>query len=141
MTTFTAAEIAYITSQPLGRLATVDAACRPHVTPVGVFYDAEAQAIVVGGINMAETKKYRDVRRHPQVAIVIDDLASTNPWTPRGIEVRGRAETHPEGGREVGRRVGASLPFSPAYIRILPRRVLAWGLDGGAFELHARDVA
>ena len=27
----------------------------------------------------------------PTVCIVVDDVASTDPWTARGIEVRGRA--------------------------------------------------
>jgi pyridoxamine 5'-phosphate oxidase family protein len=113
---FTDAEIAYITSQPLGRLATVGPDGRPHVMPVGVFYDPEAEAVV-------------------------DNLAAVDPWTPRGIEIRGDAETHTTGGEEAGRRVSASFPFSPAWIRIRPRRILAWGIDTGSFELTARDVA
>jgi pyridoxamine 5'-phosphate oxidase family protein len=33
------------------------------------------------------------------------------------------------------------MPFDPAYIRISPRRILPMGIDGGPFELSARDVA
>jgi PPOX class F420-dependent enzyme/OxyR family protein len=60
---FTDAEIAYITSQPLGRLATVGPDGRPHVMPVGVFYDPEAEAVVIGGHNLAASRRFRDARR------------------------------------------------------------------------------
>lgn len=143
MSIFTDAEVEYLNGQPIGRLATVGPNGGPHVTPVGVFYDPETQAIVIGGhagSNMAASKKYRDARRRPDVAIVVDDLASVDPWTPRGIEIRGRAETRADGGEEVGRRIGANMPFDAAWIRVRPRRILAWGIDGGPFELSARDV-
>ncbi len=144
MGTFTDAEVGYLNSQPLGRLATIGPDGRPHVTPVGVFYDPETQTIVIGGhagSNMAASKKFRDARRRPDVAFVVDDLASVDPWTPRFVEIRGRAETHTDGGEEVGVRTGASMPFDAAWIRIIPSRIVAMGIDGGAFELNARDVA
>ena len=71
-------------------------------------------SIDVTGRGFARSKKYRDVARAAQAAIVIDDLASTDPWWPRGIEIRGRAETVTE-------------PHE--LIRIHPDRVIAWGLD------------
>jgi pyridoxamine 5'-phosphate oxidase family protein len=58
--TFTANEIKYLRSQPLGRLATVGPGGRPHIVSVGVFYDPETQTIVIGGhagSNMAASKK------------------------------------------------------------------------------------
>jgi pyridoxamine 5'-phosphate oxidase family protein len=144
MSIFTDAEVEYLNSQPIGRIATVGPYGGPHVTPVGVFYDPETQAIVIGGhagSNMAASKKYRDARRQPDVALVVDDLATVDPWTPRGIEIRGRAETYTDGGEEVGRRIGANMPFDAAWIHIHPRRILGWGIDSGSFELSARDVA
>lgn len=143
MSIFTPAEIDYLQSQPLGRLATVGADGRPHVMPVGVFYDPEAQAIVVGSAaDMVASKKFRDARRNPDVAMVVDDLASVEPWTPRGIEIRGRAETFTEGGEELGRRLSAGFPFHAAWIRVNPTRILAWSIDDtGSYELTARDVA
>jgi pyridoxamine 5'-phosphate oxidase family protein len=141
-TTFTDAEVEYLVGQPLGRFATVGPDGRPHVMPVGVFYDPEAQAVVIGGAgDMAGSKKFRDAARHPAVAVVVDDLAAVDPWTPRGIEIRGQAETHTSGGEAVGRRLGAGFPFQPAWIRIRPRRILAWGIDTGSYELTTRDVA
>jgi pyridoxamine 5'-phosphate oxidase family protein len=139
--TFTDTEIEYLQSQPLGRIATVDADGRPHVMPVGVFYDAESQSVVIGATGgMVASKKFRDARRRPDVAVVVDDLAAVDPWTPRGIEIRGRAETYTDGGEAVGERVGATFRFEPAWIRIRPRRILAWGIDNGSFEMSARDV-
>lgn len=142
MSAFTAAEIKYLNAQTLGRIATVGADGAPHVTPVGVFYDPESDAIVVGGGagGMAASKKFRDVRRRPQVAFVVDDVAAVDPWSPRGIEIRGLAEAHVDGGEAVGERVGAPFPFDPAWIRIRPQRVLAWGIDTGSFDQTARDV-
>jgi pyridoxamine 5'-phosphate oxidase family protein len=46
---------------------------------------------------------------------VIDDLASVDPWRPRGVEVRGRAE------------VSAPRPM----IRIHPDRIVSWGIGNG----------
>lgn len=142
MSTFTDTEIAYMNSQPLGRLATVGKDGAPHVMPVGFYYDAEDGSIVIGSAgDMAASKKFRDARRHPEVAIVVDDLASMDPWTPRGLEIRGRAEAATDGGEEVGRKLGAPFPFHPAYLRIRPRRVLAWGLEGSnPYQHNARDV-
>lgn len=144
MSTFTDTEVEYLNSQPLGRIATVGPNGRPHVTPVGIFYDPETQNIVIGGhagSNMAASKKFRDAHHQPDVAVVVDDLAAVDPWTPRGIEIRGSAETHTDGGEEVGKRLDAGFPFNPAWIRIRPRRILTWGIDSGSFELSARDVA
>ncbi|MDA0636561.1 PPOX class F420-dependent oxidoreductase [Nonomuraea sp. MCN248] len=137
-------EIAYLNGQLLGRLATVGPAGRPHLVTVGVFYDPESGCVVIGGhegTGMSESKKFRDAQRHPDVAFIVDDLASVDPWTPRGIEIRGRAETHTTGGAELGLRIGANMPFDPAWIRIRARRIRSWGIDTGPFELSTRDVA
>ena len=141
MSTFTDAEVEYLNSQLLGRLATVGPDGRPHVVPVGVFYDPDTHTIVIGGhagSDMAGSKKFRDAQGHPDVAFIVDDLASVDPWSPRSIEIRGRAETYTDGGEEVGERIGANMPFDPAWIRIRPQRILASGIDND--ELHARDV-
>ncbi|GGS50826.1 PPOX class F420-dependent oxidoreductase [Planobispora rosea] len=143
MSVFTDGEVAYLRSQPLGRLATVGRDGRPAVRPVGVVYDPEAEVIVIGGAagtGMAGSKKFRDARRRPDVAFVIDDIAAVDPWTPRGIEIRGHAETYDEGGEQVGERLDAPFPFDSAWIRIRPRRILSWGIDNGSYEMSARDV-
>ena len=116
MSAFTDLEIEYMAGQRLGRIATVGADGTPHVVPVGWIYNAARDAIDIGGFELERTKKFRDVARTGRVAIVIDDLASTDPWHPRGIEIRGRGE---------------AIPLPTALIRIHPERIVTWGLAAG----------
>lgn len=116
MSTFSAAELDYLAERRLARVATVGRNGTPHVTPVGMWsLNTESDTIDVGGREFATTKKFRDVQHTGRAAIVIDDLASTDPWRPRGVEVRGPAET---------------LPPPHPLIRIHPERVISWGLEG-----------
>lgn len=136
MSVFTPAEIAYLQSQRLGRLATVGADGQPHVVPVGFRYNAEQDAIDIGGHGGFTTrKKYRDVSQNRRVAFVVDDLASTNPWRPRGIEIRGEADILDSGGQEIG------PGFDPEMFRIRPRRIVSWALDDpNRFRSNAHSV-
>src|SRR5919202_1449280 len=113
MSVFTEAELRYLTGgRQLARLATAGADGTPHVVPVAFIYNAARDTIDVGGAELERTKKFRDVARSGRAAIVIDDIASVDPWHPRGIEIRGRAEavTNPR-----------------PLIRIFPERVVSWG--------------
>src|SRR5215210_3898139 len=93
MSVFREAELGYMAGgRQLGRIATVGADGTPHVVPVGWIYNAVQDTIDVGGHELERSKKFRDVARTGRAAIVIDDLASTEPWRPRGIEVRGRGD-------------------------------------------------
>jgi len=49
------------------------------VVPVAWIYNAARDAIDVGGQELAQTKKFRDVARTGRAAIVIDDLAEYRP--------------------------------------------------------------
>ncbi len=132
---FTEAEVGYLEDQPLGRLATVGPDGSPHNVPVGFRYNAGLGTIDIGGRALGVSRKFRDVQREPRVAFVVDDLVSTEPWRPRGIEIRGTAETLAEGGHAMSPYFGAEL------IRIHPTRVISWGVDGATYgPLHARDV-
>ena len=114
MSTLSESERAYLGERRLGRLATVGRDGTPHVTPVGWHYDADTDTIVVSGRNFAASKKFRDVAQSERAAIVVDDLASTEPWRPRGIEVRGRAD---------------AIAEPDPLIRIHLDRVISWGLE------------
>jgi pyridoxamine 5'-phosphate oxidase family protein len=118
-----AALVAYLASQLLGRIATAGADNKPHVVPTSFRYNAELGTIDVGGMHVATTKKYRDVQATGYAAIVIDDLASTDPWTPRFLEIRGRAEAVPDGGAHLG------PGFGEAFIRIYPEKVNTFGIS------------
>lgn len=128
MSAFTDRELEYLTDQRrLARLATVGTDGTPHVVPGGFAYNAELDAIDLGGYDVERTKKFRDVTRNGRAAVVIDDLASTDPFRPRGVEIRGRAE---------------AVDQPDALIRLHPERIVSWGLEGDAFgERHARTVA
>ena len=114
---FTDAELAYLLGERrLGRLATADAAGQPHVVPVGWSYNAELGTVDVSGRRFASTRKYRNAQANPRAAFVVDDLLP--PWRPRCVTVQGLAET-----------VEAS-PGGEALIRIHPRTIVSWGLEG-----------
>lgn len=113
MSNFTPAEIAYLQSQRLGRLATVNEKGDPHVVPVGFRYNAELDTIDIGGHNIVPTKKYREAVRHGRVAFVVDDVLP--PWRARGIEVRGRVQAYPEGGKGDHERFRAGNPSHHAH--------------------------
>jgi pyridoxamine 5'-phosphate oxidase family protein len=124
MSVFTEAERRYLAGgRQLGRIATVGADGTPHVVPVAWIYNAARDTIDVGGRELQGSKKFRDVARTGRAAIVIDDLPTTDPWRPRGIEVRGRGE---------------AIALPTPMIRIHPERIVSWGLDGGR---RSRTVA
>ncbi len=132
MSVFTEAQIAYLESQMLCRLATVDPEGRPHVVPVGYRYNRELETIDIGGHDFAKRKKFRDVNRNPSVALVVDEIVSTDPWRVRGIEIRGEAAVLVTGGEALG------PGFDPEMFRITPRRVIAWGVERDRSAVPAR---
>lgn len=114
MSVFTQAELEYLAGgRQLGRVATVGADGTPHVVPVGWIYNAASDTIDISGSELERSKKFRDVARTGRAAIVIDDLASIDPWRPRAVEVRGRAE---------------AIALPTPLIRIHPERIISWGL-------------
>jgi len=123
MVELTRAQIDYLAGQRLGRIATAGADGKPHVVPTSFRYNAELGTVDVGGMHVATTKKYRDVQANGWAAIVVDDLVSTDPWTPRMLEIRGRAEAVPSGGSALG---GG---FGDAFIRIYPEKVNSFGIE------------
>jgi len=134
MSVFTAAEIEYLSSQRLGRIATVGPDGQPHVVPVSFRHNTDHDTIDIGGHDFAKRKKFRDVQHNPRVAFVVDDLSSVRPWRPRGIEIRGEAEMV-HGGSQIG------PGFDEEMFRIRPSRIIAWGIEGERFAHSARSVA
>jgi pyridoxamine 5'-phosphate oxidase family protein len=136
MSVFTEKETEYLRGQRLARIATVGSDGSPHVVPVGFRLNAEANAIEVGGHGLSRSKKWRDLQADPRIAFVADDLASMTPWTPRGIEIRGRADLIEEGGHE---RFGGG-GWDNVWIRIVPQRIVSWGINGPAFSEEGRSA-
>ena len=123
MTALTAAQIAYLAGHRLGRIATAGADGKPHVVPTSFRYNSDLGTLDIGGHHVATTKKYRDVQARPWAAIVVDDLESTDPWTPRMLEIRGRAEAVATGGADLG------PGFGDSFIRLHPEKVNSFGIE------------
>jgi pyridoxamine 5'-phosphate oxidase family protein len=136
---FTDIEVEYIRSQRLGRLATAQPGGLLQVSPVGFRYNPAIETIDIGGHGMDVSKKFRNVEANGQAAFVIDDVASTDPWHPRFVEIRGWGEAieHP-----IDSGYGERPGIPAAIIRIHPLRILTLGLDPAApgMRITARDV-
>ena len=113
MSAFTPAEIEYLHSQPLMRFATASLTGRPDVAPV--VFELDGDDILTSGFDIGKTVRYGNVKANPRATVVIDDLASTNPWSPRGIKVIGSCmvESHDEGER----------------FRITPEVIISWAIN------------
>jgi pyridoxamine 5'-phosphate oxidase family protein len=122
LTSFTEEEITYLRSQRVARLATVSPDGQPDAAPVGFEFDETY--IYVGGIDPSKTRKFRNVRAgNDKVALIVDDLVSTDPWTPRFMRIYGTAEFVERHG----------IAGSGEYMKITPTISWSWNLDGRPF--------
>ncbi|NUP35148.1 MAG: PPOX class F420-dependent oxidoreductase [Streptomycetaceae bacterium] len=130
---FTPAELEYLRTQRLGRLATAAPDGTLQNNPVGFTVDTALGTIDIAGYAMGASRKFRNVEQTHEVAFVVDDIASVTPWKVRGIEIRGTAEAVREA---APRRPGLSAEI----IRVHPRRILSWGLDPDADGMQRRSI-
>lgn len=120
---FSEKEILYIKSQRLARIATVSAQMQPDVAAVGFEFDGEH--FYVGGREQTKTLKHKNVANgQTNVALVIDDLESSDGWKPRGIKIHGVAEIVERHGQ---------LGFAP-YLKVKPVKYWSWGIERPVFE-------
>ncbi len=131
---FTDGELAYLGSQRLGRLATVQPDGTLQNNPVGFYYNAVLATIDIGGRDMANSQKFKNVARNQRVAFVVDDIASIDPWRVRCLEIRGRAEA-------ITDPTGSAVQFPSAIIRVHPKRIISFGIDPPATSRGKRNVA
>jgi pyridoxamine 5'-phosphate oxidase family protein len=118
---FTDVELRYLADQPVGRLATVQPSGHVQVNPVSFRYNPALGTIDIGGFNFAASRKFRNVADNGNAALVVDDIASTDPWRIRCVEIRGIAETAID---------PAAYPdLDDEVIRIHPKRIIAFGVD------------
>ncbi|HEY3732879.1 MAG TPA: PPOX class F420-dependent oxidoreductase [Streptosporangiaceae bacterium] len=127
--TLSSAEIDYLQSQRLGRLATIQPDGSPQVKPVGFCYNPELGTIDISGFGMSASQKFRNAGRDGRAAFVVDDIASTQPWRVRFLEIRGTAEA-----------VAATGQADGALIRIHPARVLSFGVEEPPGEPHETEI-
>jgi len=126
----TPAEITYLAEQHLGRLATIQPDGSPQVKPVGFSWNPALGTIDIYGYNMASSQKFRNVSRDGRVAFVVDDIASTDPWRVRFLEVRGTAEAVTATGDD----------GDASVIRIHPSRVLSIGVESPPGDAHSSQL-
>ncbi len=120
---FTETEVAYLASQRLGRLATVQRNGTLQVSPVGFTYNPATSTIDISGFNLEKSQKFRNIAHNGRAAFVVDDLVSVHPWRVRCIEIRGVAEA-------IGDEGGP-------LIRLHPKRIIAFGIDEPDTEAHS----
>lgn len=120
---FTDEERTYLAGQRLGRIATASAAGQPDVAPVTFIVTADGR-IEVDGLDNPRTVKWRNVMATGRAAFVVDDLATVDPWRPRGVKLRGAATADTDDG---GRHV----------IRITPAVIWSWGINPDAAKHFA----
>jgi pyridoxamine 5'-phosphate oxidase family protein len=89
-------EIKFLKESNLARLATVSPGGQPHVVPIAFEFDGEF--FHFGGYNLTTSLRFKNIQKNNKVGLVIDDLISVNPWTPRFIIIRGTAEIQTEEG-------------------------------------------
>ncbi|MEO3826415.1 PPOX class F420-dependent oxidoreductase [Actinomadura sp. B10D3] len=139
MEAFTAEEIAYLKGQPVGRLATASQAGRPHVIPTTFHLNDGEGVLELGALALEEHGQkrlyVRDIEANERVAFAVDDMVSVDPWIPRGITIRGRAEIHHEGGERLGPQ------FGPRWIKIIPAFVASWGIETSPYDVRTRRLS
>jgi pyridoxamine 5'-phosphate oxidase family protein len=109
--TFSEKEADFLLQTKLGRVATVSREGQPHAVPVAYHFDGTY--FYFGGYHLMASLKAKNIKANSKVAFVVDDVITTNPWRPRGIEIRGIAEILEEDGKP--------------YVRITPVRKVTWG--------------
>jgi pyridoxamine 5'-phosphate oxidase family protein len=130
--TFKQHELDFMAGADLGRLATAQPNGTLQVSPVGFTYNATLGTIDVAGYHMSKSQKFRNLATNPNVAFVVDDIVSRDPWRVRCLEIRGTAEQ-----AQTSAAVGAAGDeLDTAIIRITPRRIIAFGIDDQDTEPH-----
>jgi pyridoxamine 5'-phosphate oxidase family protein len=130
---FTDAELDYLRSQRLGRLATLAPDGTLQNSPVGFEIDGEAGVINIRGRDLGNTRKFRNVAANGKAAFVVDDIVSFDPWTVRCFEVRGVAEA-------LTGQIPPNPYMSGEVIRIHPRRIISWGMGPDGQQGSKRTV-
>jgi pyridoxamine 5'-phosphate oxidase family protein len=138
-------EIEFMKAADLARLATVQPDGTLQNNPVGFIYNDDLGTIDIHGYRMSKSRKFRNVASNSTVALVIDDIASRNPWRVRCLEIRGTAEQVESDGRRIEPNDPDGSEIDTAVIRITPRRIISLGIDDTRTEPHklvadSRDV-
>jgi len=113
MSAFTDAELSYLAGQPIMRFASASLTGKPDVVPVVFCIDGDD--IVTGGFDITHTVRYKNIQTNPRATVVVDDLASMDPWSPRGLKIMGTVVVEEADG-------------SPRF-RISPEVIISWAIN------------
>ena len=106
----------------MARLATRSPDGQPDVVPVAFEFDGACFWIGGSGATVLSTRKVRNVVAGAhEVALVIDDMVSFDPFIARGIRIYGLAEEPIE-------RAGMVGPGH--YMRVTPKVSWSWNMEG-----------
>ncbi len=130
MVKFTAKEAVFLKSNEVCRLATASKDAKPQVTPVMYAMDGAAFVIAVD----YGTKKLKNVKVNPNVALVVDRLRPT-----RAVTVEGTCQVHERGAeyRRLLQLLMARFEFyrknpwgegESSIFRVTPQKAVSWGL-------------
>jgi PPOX class probable F420-dependent enzyme len=129
MVKFTSAEVSFLKSNTVCRLATASREGRPQVTPVVYALDGTSFVVAVD----YGTKKLRNIRENQNVALVVDRVRPT-----RAVAIEGTCEVH-ERGAEYRRLLNLLMKRFEFYrknpwregespiLRIVAEKVVSWG--------------
>ena len=98
------------------RFASASPSGKPDVAPV--VFSVDGDDILTAGFDITHTVRYKNVLANPRATLVIDDLASINPWSPRGVKIIGAAQIE-------------EAPDGPRF-RIGPQVIISWGINDTA---------
>jgi pyridoxamine 5'-phosphate oxidase family protein len=126
-------EIEFMKAADLARLATIQPDGTLQNSPVGFSYNEVLGTLDIHGYRMSKSRKFRNLASNNTVALVIDDIASRDPWRVRCLEVRGTAEQADSGEK---RTEPNGDEIDTAIIRITPRRIISFGIDDTETEPH-----
>lgn len=138
MPVLTPSQTALLTAAPVGRLATADAAGRPHVIPVCFACDGRRIYSALDAKpkrgRLADLRRVRNIRANPQASLVIDHYEAD--WSKLWyLLVSGTAELI-DAGDEHSTALALLRAKYPQYramalddnpiIRITPQRAVGW---------------
>ena len=115
---FTQSELEFLRSSRLGRIATSSSSGEPDVAVVG-YRLLDDMRVEVGGMDNTRTRKYHNAKANPRASFVVDELASVDPWRPRGLKFTGPAA------------LGEDARGRPTLV-LSAETVWSWGLNEGA---------
>ena len=119
---FTTLELEYLATQPLARFSTIDAVGQPDVVPVAFECDGTILWIGGTGDSFLTTRKVQNIASgHTQVALVVDDMVSFDPFIARGVRIYGHAV-------DPIQRTGIMGPGW--YVKITPTISWSWNMEG-----------